>query len=171
MPTRRPPVPPPTPSETSTPSFPRRLDAAKRASFGNTLLRAARLFNERAVAELQRTHPEVRATHLGVMPHLDLEGTRLTVLAERAGVTKQAMGQLVDELEALGYLERRPDPSDKRARLVVLTEKGREGMLVGLRVLGAIEGEARAALGEERMDRLHADLGEALAALERGGRG
>src|SRR4051794_10441355 len=55
---------------------------------------------------------------------LDRQGIRVTDLAEQAGVTKQTAGALVDELEANGYVERKPDPADARARLVVLTDRG-----------------------------------------------
>ena len=66
-------------------------------------------------------HAAIRPKHGAVFANLDREGTRATVLAERAGIGKAAMGELVDELERLGYVERRPDPEDRRAKLVVPT--------------------------------------------------
>ena len=64
---------------------------------------------------------------------LNRDGIRVTDLAEQAGVTKQTAGALVDELEAAGYVTRKPDPADARARLVVLTDQGREAVRDGRR--------------------------------------
>ena len=67
------------------------------------LFKAARLINEDAIARVrERTGEPVRVAHTALLPHVDLEGTRLTELARRMGVTKQAVGQLVDELEQMG---------------------------------------------------------------------
>src|SRR5688572_9981273 len=61
-----------------------------------------------------------------VFENLDRDGTRLTELAARADMTHQSMGELVATLEKRGYIERQPDPTDRRARLVCLTAKGRQ---------------------------------------------
>ncbi|MRH90995.1 MarR family transcriptional regulator [Nocardia sp. SYP-A9097] len=82
------------------------------------------------------------------------DGTRLTELAERAQVTKQTAGFLVDQLERAGYVERVPDPSDGRARLVWLSERGRTMAETGNRVSARIEAEWAAHLGERRMAQL-----------------
>ena len=73
-------------------------------------------------------YTDITAAHHPVFYNLDLLGTRLTDLAARAGMTHQAMGESVSSLVALGYLERVPDPVDRRARLVVLTPKGRKAV-------------------------------------------
>ena len=65
-----------------------------------------------------------RLVHHNVMAHITRDGIRLTELAERAGMTKQAMSELVLDLEELGYLRREPDPTDGRAKLIRLTKKG-----------------------------------------------
>lgn len=64
-------------------------------------------------------HGAIRPKHGAVFANIDREGTRATTLAERAGMGKAAMGELIDELERLGYVARRPDASDRRAKLVV----------------------------------------------------
>lgn len=78
------------------------------------------------------------ATH-PVFENIDRDGTRLTELAARADMTHQSMGELVATLEQRGYLERRPDPADGRARLVCLTPKGRQAVRVALREMADIE--------------------------------
>jgi len=82
------------------------LEAVKRQSLGQMLLRTARLYNAQAVASLQQTYPELRVSHTALFPYIDLEGTRITVLARRMGLTKQAIGQLIDDLERHGVVER-----------------------------------------------------------------
>ncbi|HWJ82992.1 MAG TPA: MarR family winged helix-turn-helix transcriptional regulator [Nocardioides sp.] len=87
--------------------------------------------------------------HSAVFAQIDLDGTRLTQLAGRAGMTPQAMGELVDELEELGYVVRRPDPSDRRAKLVVLTERGRACVAAGRATIEGIEEQLDELLGAE----------------------
>jgi DNA-binding MarR family transcriptional regulator len=70
--------------------------------------------------------PEVRMVHLNLYRNLDLDGTRLTDLASRANMTKQGMQELVDRAEALGFVERRPDPGDRRAKVVMFSKRGRK---------------------------------------------
>lgn len=120
---------------------------ARDASVGQLLLLAARLFNEAGIAEINaHGHPGLRASHFQLAPHFDLAGSRITDVAVRAGITKQAVGQLVTELEQLGYVERIADPTDARARLVVYTPKGRAAMFEGLAALGRVEGRVRSAI-------------------------
>lgn len=125
------------------------LTAARDTSLGQLLIQAARLWHEAALTELASLgHPGLRASHFQLAPHLDLEGSRITEVAARAGISKQAVGQLVDELEALGYVERVADPRDARARLVVYTPKGRAAMGDGLRALAGVEARLGPALGD-----------------------
>ncbi|HEV2590792.1 MAG TPA: MarR family transcriptional regulator, partial [Gaiellaceae bacterium] len=69
---------------------------------------------------------DLRPAHTAVFQHIAADGSRLTDLAQSAQITKQSMGYLVDYLEQRGYLERRSDPTDRRASLVCLTERGWE---------------------------------------------
>ncbi len=128
------------------------LETAKARSTVQLLFKAARLLDERAVALVRdRTNRPVRTAHTALLPHIDLEGTRLTDLASRLGVTKQAAGQLVDELVEMGMLERAPDPADARAKLVRFTRRGKAGILDGLAVLKEIEGGIEQLVGTSRM--------------------
>lgn len=67
---------------------------------------------------------DLRAAHSNVFPFVPPEGITVSELAELARVRKQTMAQAVDELERMGYVERRPNPRDRRSRLVLLTERG-----------------------------------------------
>lgn len=78
---------------------------------------------------------DIRVTHSTVLRRMSTAGVRVTDLAERAGMTKQSMAYLVDDLIALGYVATAPDPTDGRAKLVVPTSKG-ESLLVASRRLG-----------------------------------
>jgi DNA-binding MarR family transcriptional regulator len=138
------------------------LEGVKRASVGQLLLRSARLLDERALDRMNRDVRKIRLrpAHTSLFPHLDREGTRLTELARRLGVTKQAVGQVVTELEALGVLERVDDPADGRAKLVRLTDKGLKVLHHDLTVLRAIESELERRLGAHRMEALRVALVE-----------
>ena len=72
-----------------------------------------------------RGYTDIRPTHGFVFTRLSLNGATVTELAEHLGFTRQAASQIVDELVYKGYVERRPHPDDARARLVVLTDRGR----------------------------------------------
>ncbi len=144
--------------------FADRLEATKAASAIQLLFKAARLLNDRAIARVrERTRRPVRVTHTALLPHIDLEGTRLTDLARRMGVTKQATLQLVDELVELGMLERVPDPSDARAKLVRFSKRGRQGLFEGLSILRELEDEIRGHVGEAKMKAFHEVLAVVVA--------
>ncbi|GID27022.1 MarR family winged helix-turn-helix transcriptional regulator [Paractinoplanes brasiliensis] len=89
---------------------------------------------------------------------IDLEGTRLVVLADRARIPKQTALALVNGLEAAGYVERAPDPTDGRARLIRLTARGRGGLPVAMAEEARIEADWQAVLGARRMRALREAL-------------
>ncbi|HJQ78155.1 MAG TPA: MarR family transcriptional regulator [Acidimicrobiia bacterium] len=87
--------------------------------------------------------------HSAVFAQIDPGGTRLTELANRANITPQAMGELVDELEELGYVSRQPDPTDRRAKLIVLTDEGRAAVEAGRQTIVGLEQRITEILGEK----------------------
>jgi DNA-binding MarR family transcriptional regulator len=93
-----------------------------------------------------------------VFQRIDPDGTRLTALAERAQVTKQTAGFLVDQLERAGYVERVPDPADARARLVRVAPRGTKAIADTVGVIAEIEAEWEAHLGTRRWKQLRAAL-------------
>lgn len=148
-------------------AYRKKLEAEKAERTVQLLFKAARLLNERAIARVQaRTDARVRVAHTALFPHVDLEGTRLTDLAKRLGTTKQAVGQLVDELEEMGVLERVPDPADARAKLVRFSKRGRRGLLEGLGVLREIEDEMRDVVGDAKLRAMHEALAAIVTAIE-----
>jgi DNA-binding MarR family transcriptional regulator len=99
----------------------------------------------------ERGHPDVRAPHGNVFQYLDDDGTRVSVLAQRAQITKQSMAELVLHLERHGYVERVPDPSDRRAKLVRATPRGQEIYAIAREVVADIERDWTERLGAAKM--------------------
>jgi DNA-binding MarR family transcriptional regulator len=102
-----------------------------------------------------------KPSHSAVFAQITMEGSRLTDLARGANITPQAMGELVDELEGLGYVERQPDPTDRRAKLIVLTDRGKACIAAGISTIEGIEEQITQTLGE----RGHRQLRSLLAKL------
>jgi DNA-binding MarR family transcriptional regulator len=105
-------------------------------------------------------YPGLRPSHGCVFRYLDVDGSRLSELAERSGMTKQAFGEHVANVEALGYVVRVADPEDGRAKLVVPTSQGREALLLGRQIFAEIEREWAETIGVERVARLRETLQE-----------
>jgi DNA-binding MarR family transcriptional regulator len=105
-------------------------------------------------------HAEVRLPHGNVLQYLDDDGTRVSVLSERAHLTKQAMAQLVEHLERHGYVERVPDPADRRARLVRATARGREVYAVVREFIADVDARLDRELGADKVRLLRALLEE-----------
>ena len=108
-----------------------------------------RVFDGLAAAGYDVTPAQAR-----VFQRLAPEGSRLTDLAQQAGLTKQTVGFLVDQLERGGYVERVPDPSDGRARLVRIAERGARSVETAAKIVAEVEAEWTAHLGARRMDQL-----------------
>jgi len=89
-----------------------------------------------------------KPAHSAVFAQISPDGSRLTDLARRANMSPQAMGELVDELEELGYVVRRPDPTDRRAKLIVLTKRGQACIAAGIATIDGIEQRLTDLLGE-----------------------
>ncbi|HKH94976.1 MAG TPA: MarR family transcriptional regulator [Beijerinckiaceae bacterium] len=110
---------------------------------------------------------DIREGHGCVFGFIDVEhGSRLTDLAERSGLTKQAVGETVAHLEGLGYVERVPDPKDRRAKIIKLTPRGLEAAVTGRRLFAEIEREWAEQLGDKLLAGLR-EGAERIAAAER----
>lgn len=100
-----------------------------------------------------------------LMPLLDATGARPSALAQRAGITKQAISQLVQELEKRGYVEQIPDPTDTRAKIVRLTARGVALRAACFEARKDLQAVGVATLGAARLSRLRKDLMLLAAAL------
>ena len=98
----------------------------------------------------EQGHPDVRPRHGSVLAFLGRDGARATELAARTGPHKQIVGTIVDELAALGYVSREPDPDDRRAKRVVPTEHGRDEIAKARAILADIERRHVENLGADR---------------------
>jgi DNA-binding MarR family transcriptional regulator len=147
--------------------FDENLLAMREDNIGRLLQRAARAYSERAVELLQRGgFRDISLFHTMLISHLDINGTRLTALADRAGMTKQAMGQIASDLEQKSYVVRMKDPADNRAALICFTDKGKEALRAAYQVKLTIEAECERAIGRKNMKSLQ-DL---LTAIVDGGK-
>lgn len=111
--------------------------------------------------------PEIRPPHFPIFEYIDRErGSRLTYLARHANVTIQAMKELVDYLERHGFVERVPDPTDGRAKLVRLTDRGEEVYAAAARFIPELEALWAGYIGEPQMRQLKQLLAELWEAIQ-----
>ena len=123
---------------------------------------------------LMRLHAELAAAGYAelypswgtnIFHYLREGGLRLTELAERTHTTKQALRYTINQLEAAGYVERVPDPTDGRAKIIRLTQRGWEGRRVADEIIASVEHECVRELGEERMRQFEALMKEVSSVL------
>ena len=127
--------------------------AWRHANIGRLLNNAVRRFEGRVLELMsEKGHDETRIAHVSLTRNLDVEGTRLTELARRASMSKQAMGELVDQCAQLGLVDRIADPTDRRARIVMFTPAGRKWLDAFRDAVDVAEQEMRAELGKATMD-------------------
>jgi len=119
----------------------------------------ARIVTDRLGVAVQRAGiDDMRPAFGFVIRVLAESGRTLTELAELLAVTKQAAIKVVDEMESLGFLERQPDPADRRAKVLVLTERGRSVRRAALAASRQMERELRRDLGDEQVEAFRAVL-------------
>jgi len=136
-------------------------DAWRQTHLGRLLGHAMRRFDERVLELMAHdvdvplalsnlaARQQVTAAHIHITRHLSRNGSRLTELAERAGMSKQAMGALVDQCEAWGLVTRGPDPLDARARQVIFTTDGLAWLDAFRHAVEQSEREFRTSVGDE----------------------
>lgn len=152
------------PTEGRAAAAPDALKEAKQASVGQLLFRTARRLNDHALERVQaQTGLAIRASHTALFPLIELKGTRQSVLAERLGVSKQAVNKLVTELVEMGVLELLEDPDDARATLVHFSARKGRTLMDGLAMLASIDRELESTLGA----RQYRALREGLLGVER----
>jgi DNA-binding MarR family transcriptional regulator len=131
------------------------VEERRRRNMRQLLLRASRLVNRHVVDGLQaRGYADLRSTHTTLLSNIDLAGSTVTDAAERAGITKQAMGRLAVELESAGYIRLRKNAEDGRIRILQLTNTGKRLMLDSLEVMADLERRYALSVGEDRLEAL-----------------
>jgi len=138
-----------------------------RLHIGQLLVHQTRLFREQLYRRAsERGWEDVRPAHLQVFGTIKGDGSRLTDLAVSANMSQSSMVELIDDLQQKGYVERRPDPADGRAKLVRLTDKGWATIRLGRQVIAEIERDYAQRIGVDRFEQLCAALQDLLDELE-----
>ncbi|MEW6100253.1 MAG: MarR family winged helix-turn-helix transcriptional regulator [Pseudomonadota bacterium] len=148
-------------AQETAPALAEQAAAWRQTHLGRLLGHAMRRFDARVLELMARdvevplalanlaARAQITAAHIHITRHLALEGSRLTQLAAQAGMTKQAMGDLVEQCEAWGLVTREADPRDRRARWVRFTPTGRAWLAAFHRAVAQAEAEFRADVGED----------------------
>ena len=123
------------------------------------------MFVEFRAELVEAGYGDIRPTHGCVFRFVREDGMRLTDLAHLADMTKQSIGEIVDDLEGRGYVERFPDPGDRRAKLIRLTAKGEKAQSIGLGLFAKLERRWGERYGAKRIAATRALL-EEIAASE-----
>lgn len=148
----------------------REVEERRSRNMRQLLLRASRIVNRHVVAGLQaRGYSGLRSTHTTLLSNIDLAGGSVTEAAERAGITKQAMGRLAAELEETGYIRIETDREDARVRVLRLTAQGKKLMLDGLAVMAALERGYAELIGDKPLAAILRGLAAFIAQAERVG--
>jgi DNA-binding MarR family transcriptional regulator len=111
-------------------------------------------------------HGSVQSSYIGLLANVDTEGTRVVTIAKRTGNTRQAVSQLINAIEAAGFLERTPDPADGRAVLVRHTSAGRNLLADALEMMADIEAGYERVIGPGRMRALKKALADIAQAAD-----
>jgi len=119
-------------------------------------------FEGEVIAHMTERGYAIEPVYLPVVRNLDLDGSSITELAARAGLSKQTVGPLVRDLERRGIVSVTVDPRDRRARIVRFTDLGREGLEAGLEGIRTVTRRYTRILGAERMRALEDTLGDLL---------
>lgn len=131
------------------------------ANLRQRLLRASRIINMAIVEQLhEQGFTQLRSTHTALLSHLDLDGNTLTEIARRAGMTKQAMGRLADELVKLNYISRSRSETDRRAVHIKFTRSGLKLMQKSFKIMQDMEIRCSARLGSKPYKQLLMALDE-----------
>ena len=147
------------------------LRAYRNSKLYRSLTRVLRVYNRRLVAALQaRGFEDFSPAFPALLSNLDTDGTRIGVLAARAGVTRQAAGPLLREIERCGYVERRVSPDDARATTICFTGRGKRLLATVLELVEEIEGEFDTTLKQGDFARVRDGLLRIADRIDPGGR-
>lgn len=132
---------------------------ARSEHIGRVLMRSSRIFEQMALARLKsRGFKDLRMVHLSFLRNLEVEGSSLVEIADGSNMTKQAAGQLAQELESKGYITKRPSPVDGRAKLVTFTGPGLDLLKVLPDILAETETEIADSIGPKTFQQIKLGL-------------
>lgn len=135
------------------PSRQAKTSAPERLHIGQLLVHLTRQFQTELYTRLVEAGIEgARVPHTHVTAYIKAEGSRLTDLATQARMTLPAMAELVDDLQRLGIVERKPDPTDRRAKLICLTDQGWAAMRTGHQIIAELEANYARLIGPQRFE-------------------
>jgi DNA-binding MarR family transcriptional regulator len=127
--------------------------SSERLHIGQLLVHLTRQFQTELYTRLVEAGIEgARVSHTHVTAYIKAEGSRLTDLATQARMTRPAMAELVDDLQRLGIVERKPDPTDRRAKLICLTDQGWAAMRTGHQIIADLEAHYAQLIGPHRFE-------------------
>lgn len=136
---------------------------------GRLLLAVGRDFQRRTLEKLAaQGYDDIKASHGALLMNLGSRGSRLVDLAARAGITKQSMAAIADQLEECGYIERVQDPGDGRARIIRASKRGSEVIALWDSLRDVVASEYADQAGSARVLRLTRDLAKLAAELDLG---
>ena len=131
------------------------IKSHQKASLGHLFSRVGRMLTGHAISKVHNAgFPEVRESWLPILQHVEEEGIRSIDLANRLAISKQAANQMVKEIQKQGYLQRNPDPKDKRAQLITLTDQGWQAWVIGLKAMAEMERRLETQLGLDNVDHM-----------------
>ena len=140
------------------------IDRIRHEHLGWLLGRADLLFAEGVTRAMhERGFAGIRLVHIALIRNVDENGTRISEIARRAGMTKQATGQLVAEFVELGFIRLVPDPADGRAKIARYTAKGKRLLVAIVASIEATEEAVSAAIGPAQLEKLKSTLREILS--------
>ncbi len=144
-----------------------KLKQIRQSHIGHLFLHAFQAYDKQVISKLRdRGYSDVGRAHSAALRHLDFDGTRISKMAERAGITKQGMGQLVKDLVDGGYLTEEVDPDDRRAKLIKFTEEGFDLFEDVVEIFQEIEATYVDTIGARRMQQLKDTLRTILVTLD-----
>ena len=143
------------------------LEYQRNQHLGRQLLKLERHFTGQALALMhQQGIEDINLGHFSVLPFVDDQGVRATVIAQRSGISKQAVGKTLDDLKAKGYLMALPDPQDKRASLIRLSAQGVDMMKFALQATKEVERNWCELISDKDFELFKSVCGDLLAKIE-----
>ena len=126
------------------------LSKVRDEHLGRMLLKLERHFTQQVLTKLAADGMEdITLRHFVIIPHIDHQGARAVEISRQVGISKQAVSKLIDELVQKGYLELKADPSDGRAHLVFMSNKGNEFLKSAIKYTQQVEKQWAAEVGEQ----------------------